>query len=148
MKREDKKGKCYLVKVNIIVRERKRERPHSYFLAISFIFFFVLPSSEHYPRFYKRNTAFFGVRAVPRRTFPRRTHPRRTFPRPDTSPTDTSTTDTSPKDTPPTDISPTRHFPNGHFPDGHLPDGHFPSQTHPWRTLLRADKFFLFLVRL
>ena len=126
MKREDKKGKCYLVKVNIRARGRKREWPHSYFLAISFIFFIVLPSSEHYPRLYKRNTAFFGVRAVTRRT-----HPRRTFPRPDTSPTDTSTTDTSPKDTPPTDVSSTRHFPDGHFPDGHLPDGHFPGQTRP-----------------
>ena len=68
----------------------------------------------------------------------------------DTSPTDTSPTDTSPTDTSPMDISPTRHFPNGHFPDGHFPDGHFPDghfsdQTHPWRTLSRPYKLFLFL---
>ena len=96
-----------------------------------------------------------GVRTVPRRTFPRRTHPRLTLPRRTlplrTNPRRTfSRPDTSPTDTSPMNISPTRHFPNGHFPDGHFPDGHFPDghfsdQTHPWRTLSRPDKLFLFL---
>ena len=104
-----------------------------------------------------------GVRTVPRLTFPRqtlsrrtlslRTNPRRKFPRTDTSRTDTPPTDTSRTDTSSTDISPTRHFPDddfpdGHFPDDHFPDGHFPDQTHPWRSLPRPDKFFLFLIRL
>ena len=57
-KREDNKGKFYLGKVNIRVRGRKREQLYSYFFAISFLFLIVLPSSEHYPRLQKRNTAF------------------------------------------------------------------------------------------
>ena len=56
IKREEQKGKCYLVKVNVRVRGRKMEQLYSSFLAISFIFVIVLPSSEHYPRLQKRDT--------------------------------------------------------------------------------------------
>ena len=57
----EKESKCYLASYKEILEleEGKRKWLYSFLLAISFIFLIVQNSSEHYPRFYKWNTAFF-----------------------------------------------------------------------------------------